>query len=68
LVTKSDLKDIIKSKPEQFNLEYNAEADYNKLALFILFERLKGDKSFYHPMFAMNEEITTILEWDKSEL
>jgi hypothetical protein len=46
-----DFIPIIKSAPELFDEAERDDADFNKLTLFLMREKLKGDKSFYYPMF-----------------
>jgi len=40
--------------PELFDEEKCGDADFNILALYLMFEKLKGDKSFWHPYFELN--------------
>ncbi len=68
MIKKSNLSDIIKANPGIYDMDENAEANFNILALFIYFEKCKGEKSFYHPYFNLVESSTTILDWTENDL
>jgi hypothetical protein len=46
----------------------NHDAEFNVLAFFILFEKLKGEKSFWHPYLDLVEESYTLFDWNKNEV
>jgi hypothetical protein len=62
------LKDVIKANPELYDFEETAEAKMNILALWVYFERSKGEKSFFHPFFAVVEHSYSILDWTVDDL
>ena len=51
-----------------FDPEDNDDADFNKLALFILWEKNKGKKSFWYPFFQVVEFSYTLYDWKKQEV
>ena len=51
-----------------FSEEENNDADFNILALFILWEKIKGRDSFYSPWFCTTEENYSMYEWTSKEL
>ena len=68
MIKKSPLQDIIKANPELYDAEENAEANMNILALWVYFEKNKGEKSFYYPFFAIVEQSTSIIDWSLNDL
>jgi hypothetical protein len=55
MVDHSELQDIVKFHPDYFEEELNDDGDFNKLTLFVMYEKLKGKKSFWAPMFELTE-------------
>ena len=68
LVKKTKLSKIIDNYPEIFDEEKSEDADFNILSFFILWEKFKGEESFYHPMFAVSENNYSLLSWSDNEL
>lgn len=46
---KSDLKDMYKAHPLIFDESKNHDAEFNILAVFVIYEKLKNENSFYFP-------------------
>lgn len=44
------------------------DADFNVLTFFLMFERVKGEKSFYYPLLSILEDVTSLVEWEDSDL
>lgn len=63
-----ELKEIFTAYPHLYDSDTNAESEYNKLALFVFAELLKGEKSFYHHFFKATPTCDTIIEWSREEL
>lgn len=42
---------IIDENPDYFDYDENEDGDFNKLAMFLVYEKIKGDKSFWKPYF-----------------
>lgn len=68
LVKNSKLNNIINMNPDFFSEESAADADFNILSLFIFWEKLKGESSFYAPMFGVSPENNSLLSWSESEV
>ena len=43
----------------------NEDGDFNKLAVFLMYEYLKGEKSFYWPMLDIMGICETIVDWSE---
>ena len=46
----------------------NHDAEFNVLAFFILYEKLKGEKSFWFPYLDLVQESYTLFDWNKGEV
>jgi hypothetical protein len=68
LVDESEVAPIIKKHEDFFDAEDDDDADFNKLALFVMYERNKGKQSFWHPFFDVIDSSYTQLEWKKPEI
>jgi len=68
LLDECALKIIVEKNPKLFNLKDNYDADFNKLTLFLMAERLKGDDSFWHPYLNIAPDEYTLLDWSDEEL
>lgn len=51
-----------------FNGKEQTNAAFNTLSLFLIYEQLKGNKSFYWPYFEASECINLLLHWSKADL
>lgn len=67
-VKKSILGKVVAENPDLFDNEQTNDADFNMLALFVMFEYIKGEESFFHPMFQVSEQSYSILTWTNSDL
>lgn len=68
LVKASKLGQIISSNPTLFSPKESEDSDFNMLSIFILYERLKKQDSFYAPMFEVSEQNYSLLNWSSKEL
>ena len=62
------LNEIFEKHPDLFDNDETEDADFNMLALFIFYEKLKNEKSFYFPMFEVTEQSFTMLDWTENEM
>jgi hypothetical protein len=67
-VRNSEIKVIIEENPDLFSESRNNDADFNTLAIYILWEKIKEDKSFYFPWFNITDENYSMYEWTIKEL
>ncbi|EWS71999.1 RuBisCO LSMT substrate-binding protein (macronuclear) [Tetrahymena thermophila SB210] len=63
-----DLEEVLEKFPELFDEEKCGDADFNILALYLMYEKLKGEQSFWHPYFELNQKSYTLLDWSTEEL
>lgn len=66
IVKKSEINCIIQKHPEIYKAHYDAE--YLILATFIFYERLKGEKSFWHPYFQIINFSDIPMLWNEDEI
>lgn len=60
---KSDLRDMFLSHPLIFDESKNHDAEFNILAVFVVYEKLKNEKSFYYPYLNSIGESYTLFDW-----
>jgi hypothetical protein len=65
-VDASPLKFIIRENPLIF--KDNEDGEFNKISLFIYWEKIKGQESFYHPWFQMTPINYTINRWKNNDV
>lgn len=53
---------------DEFNLEDNADGEFNVLAMFLLYEKCKGEKSFWHPYINSLGKSYTLFDWNKYDI
>lgn len=63
MIERTELSQILKENPKLFCENHSGDAEFNILALFLLYERIKGEKSFYHPYLQMMQNVEAICEW-----
>lgn len=68
LVKSSPLSKILTQVPDLFSPGLSEDSDFNTLSLFVLCEKLKGNDSFYSPMFEVSETNYSLLNWEAREL
>lgn len=51
-----------------FDEELCGDSDFNLLALFLMYEKIKGEKSFWSPYFQVIKKSYTLLDWKEEEL
>ena len=61
-----ELWEVYEKHPEIFKKHYDSE--YLRLIVFVYYEMLKGDQSFYHPYFAVISETDLPMTWSEDEL
>ena len=49
--------------PQLFDEEKCGDADFNILSLYLTHEKIKGEDSFWHPYFELNQRSYTLLDW-----
>lgn len=62
----SEIGHIFQDNKPFFSHKHKSHDDM--LYLFIMHEKLKGDKSFWFPYFQIIPEITTLIDWTDLEL
>eukprot|EP01017_Pseudomicrothorax_dubius_P051575 TRINITY_DN9960_c0_g1_i3.p1 TRINITY_DN9960_c0_g1~~TRINITY_DN9960_c0_g1_i3.p1 ORF type:complete len:524 (-),score=127.06 TRINITY_DN9960_c0_g1_i3:45-1616(-) len=62
----SELAEIIIKNPDAFEEHYDKE--FNTLVLFIIFEKMKEEKSFWHIYFDIVGQIYTLSDWSDAEI
>ena len=67
-VKRSILGTIIEENSDLFDNDITNDADFNILALFVMFEYLKGKDSFFHPMFQVSDQSHSIISWNEEDL
>ncbi|EGR31971.1 SET domain protein [Ichthyophthirius multifiliis] len=67
-IKECELKDIINENPSLFDEEENAEAEFNIIAMYVIHEKLKGEKSFYKPYFDTIQRSYTMYDWTIEEV
>lgn len=68
LLESGPLKAVVEQNPHLFRLADNADADFNKLALYLMTEKIKGDKSFWSPYLNIAPKEYTLLDWTDKEI
>lgn len=67
-VKNSEISLVISENPWVFDQKLTEDADFNILTFFLMFEKVKGEKSFYYPLIQILEDCTSIVDWDDTEL
>ena len=62
----SEISHVYRKHPELF--ENNGERDYYVMILFLMYERAKGIKSFWHPYFEICEISDIPAQWSDEEI
>ncbi|EGR33354.1 SET domain protein [Ichthyophthirius multifiliis] len=68
LVEQSELKVILEENPHLFDLDEDDDAQFNKLALYLMKEKIKGENSFWYPYLQIAPESFTLLDWKEEEV
>jgi len=63
----SELKHLIE-KETILNDEDDSDTEFNVLVLYLIYEHLKGEKSFYYPYLAAVGEADTVLSWSQEDI
>lgn len=63
-----ELAKIIKENEATFSEKDCLENDIKKLTLWVMYEKNKGEKSFWFPYFDIIDESYTILSWTDQEM
>jgi hypothetical protein len=67
-VRKGELKDLYNANAHMFDATQNPDAEINVLAIFVLYEKLKGENSFFHPYLNLVENSYTLFDWTKFDV
>lgn len=51
-----------------FDEKHTNDAEFNILAMFVFYEKLKGEKSFWFPYFSTITKQITLFEWMSKDL
>jgi hypothetical protein len=54
--------------PDLFDEDENSDAEFNILALAVLWEKVKGKESFYHDMLSVTESNNSMLDWTTEDI
>lgn len=68
LVEQGDLKTVVEKNPQLFDVNENGDADFNKLTLYVMTEKVKGEKSFWFPYLNIAPKEFTMLDWSSKEV
>ncbi|KRX00204.1 Rubisco LSMT, substrate-binding domain [Pseudocohnilembus persalinus] len=61
----SELIEVYKSSPKNFNMKINEDAEFNILTLFLIREYIKGTDSFWYPYISSIGKSYTLYDWTK---
>ena len=69
-IKKGELSEIFKDKQhlELFDDKDAGDAEFNVFAAFLIFEKLKGEKSFFKPYFDTIQRSYTMYDWTEEEV
>ncbi|EGR32186.1 SET domain protein [Ichthyophthirius multifiliis] len=67
-IKESELKQIYKENPDIFSEKRNYDGESDMVAAFLIYEKLKGEDSFYYPYFQTVEKSYTIYDWTIDEI
>ncbi|KAL4489194.1 hypothetical protein ABPG72_006258 [Tetrahymena utriculariae] len=68
IVDSSSLMPVLQQNPHLFNIDQNYDADFNKLTLYLMTEKVKADKSFWAPYLNISPTQFTLLDWTDKEV
>lgn len=66
-VRNSELSRLVQ-KESILNDEEDSDTEFNLLVLFLIYEHMKGEKSFYHPYLQAVGNADTVLSWSAEEI
>ena len=67
-VKEGELKPILKRFKHLYNMDHSEDAEFNILALFILREKILGEKSFWKPYLDTIDRSYTMMDWTSEDL
>lgn len=59
---------MLRENPQSFDEKHANDAEFNVLAIWVLHEKLKGQKSFFAPYLNIVNNSNTMMDWSKKDL
>jgi hypothetical protein len=66
-IESSDMK-VLLEKEDLFFTGDGEDTDFNKLCIFLIYERAKGKRSFYHSWLSLTEHPCSVLRYTPAQL
>lgn len=69
-IKKGELSEIFKDRDNSdlFNDKQAGDAEFNIIATYLIYEKLKGEESFFKPYFDIIERSYTMYDWTEEEV
>lgn len=67
-IKESELKIIIEENKSIFEQDENGDAEFNIIAMYIIYEKIKGENSFFKAYFDTISRSYTMYDWNNAEV